>query len=599
MNEQEKNKDIFPSEKTIKEKLDFLRENKVKLVFPKIVHGANKIENVIFPSLGNEYKPSFTEEEYLKKEELSTTYRYPMYSENIVREHHELLVEEPFFSSLMHDMIRTDKGPVVGHKATKVPIKDEKGNFVLDEDGVPTFEIKDVKAITVATACVWFDPNATRYKCYYAPTFISHLTSLEKKSIIKHEMYHIIFKHLNMRDLAKDDGSIPEKELKKLRRLANICQDLAINSHLVDHLPVYLVLDGWLKDEAKDIEDQLSKEDIEAIMADKEVIDWAGQKPKNNEELFTKLALMSTGYMTPCIPGKDKFTFPLFKTSEWYWNELTKPKGKKGEDGEEEGEASPNYTLAGKGSGGSGIDVHIEQGDIDEDGSDVSGEKMEHQRICSKAQKKSNSDHWGSITADIQSDLDKYLSPEVNWKSQLEFFVRKTQVGGTFNTFHKVNTRYRDTETGAPFAPGPKRVVTSKVYVFIDESGSVDNNTLERFFSVLRDLSKYTQFILIPFDTEVKTEHKVVWEYNRPWKNVPRVACGGTSFQCVTDYCNKNAGTIEAAIIMTDFYADIPTISKVQRLWIGSEQDVNAAKSRNFTFRNNERVVGIKMDTNK
>ena len=112
-----------------------------------------------------------------------------------------LLMNEPFFAALSR---RVDKRP-----ATSIP-----------------------------TAGVLLNPHTAQFEMLYNPSFFAKLTDAERRDIIKHELYHIIFEHLT--------GRRPTGESN---RLWNFATDLAINSHL-SNLPEGCLKPGF--DEFKD-----------------------------------------------------------------------------------------------------------------------------------------------------------------------------------------------------------------------------------------------------------------------------------------------------------------------------------------------------------
>lgn len=75
------------------------------------------------------------------------------------------------------------------------------------------------------TAAVGWNPAKTRYRLYYNPDFMSYLTCDQQKTVLYHEMLHIIFEHLSYRGSSND---------KKAHKMWNIAFDLAINSHLME-----------------------------------------------------------------------------------------------------------------------------------------------------------------------------------------------------------------------------------------------------------------------------------------------------------------------------------------------------------------------------
>jgi len=78
-------------------------------------------------------------------------------------------------------------------------------------------------AYYIPTAAVLINPNTGHFEMKYNPKFFATLTDGQRRDIIKHELYHLIFEHLTERK--------PEKETM---RMWNFATDLAINSHLRD-----------------------------------------------------------------------------------------------------------------------------------------------------------------------------------------------------------------------------------------------------------------------------------------------------------------------------------------------------------------------------
>jgi predicted metal-dependent peptidase len=112
-----------------------------------------------------------------------------------------LLMNEPFFAALSR---RVDKRPTQG----------------------------------IPTAGVLVNPHTAQFEMLYNPNFFAKMSDAERRDIIKHELYHIIFEHLT--------GRRPEGESN---RLWNFATDLAINSHL-PNLPKGCLKPGF--DEFKD-----------------------------------------------------------------------------------------------------------------------------------------------------------------------------------------------------------------------------------------------------------------------------------------------------------------------------------------------------------
>ena len=84
----------------------------------------------------------------------------------------------------------------------------------------------------IPTAAVTVNPHTAQFEMMYNPRFFAALNDAERRDIIKHELYHIIFEHLT--------GRRPDDMKNKLW---NYATDLAINSHL-SNLPAGCLMPG-------------------------------------------------------------------------------------------------------------------------------------------------------------------------------------------------------------------------------------------------------------------------------------------------------------------------------------------------------------------
>ena len=109
---------------------------------------------------------------------------------------HRLLMEEPFFAALSR---RIDKR--------------------IDK--------------SIPTAGVRVNANTGHFEMIYNPEFFEGLPDIERKGVLKHEFYHLIFEHVTGR---KPTGINP--------MAWNIATDLAINSHLMGELPEMCCMPG-------------------------------------------------------------------------------------------------------------------------------------------------------------------------------------------------------------------------------------------------------------------------------------------------------------------------------------------------------------------
>ena len=87
----------------------------------------------------------------------------------------------------------------------------------------------------ISTAGVRIDEKTKQFELIYNPDFFEGLTDKQKRGVLKHEFYHLIFDHLTGRKPSNNPN---------LLRIWNYATDLAINSHLVDELPDCCVFPG-------------------------------------------------------------------------------------------------------------------------------------------------------------------------------------------------------------------------------------------------------------------------------------------------------------------------------------------------------------------
>ena len=131
---------------------------------------------------------------------------------------------------------------------------------------------------------------------------------------------------------------------------------------------------------------------------------------------------------------------------------------------------------------------------------------------------------------------------------------------------------------------GRKTNRVAKIAISIDQSGSVDNDMLSKFFAELTKLADIAEFTVIPFDTRVDESLVYAWKKGES-KKWERVMCGGTCFDAPTRYVNDRK--FDGHIILTDMCAPKPKKSKCQRMWMTTERYAN----NHFTTK--EKVIVI------
>ena len=268
-----------------------------------------------------------------------------------------------------------------------------------------------------------------------------------------------------------------------------------------------------------------------------------------------------------CIPGVKPFEWAEpGKSYEWYkanWQPMDN------EDGEGEG---------GQGAPSDSFDDHSGWDEVENTENEIAKERLK-EAIKKAAEEASQAGSWGSVPASCRKDILDRLKVHINWEKALRYFVKTSQRAEKRSTVRRINKRF-------PYIhPGKKIKRHAKFAVSIDQSGSVDDEMLVKFFSALDKLAKLATFTVVPFDTEVCEEHVFEWKKGKRYK-AERVRYGGTDFDAPTKWVNERE--FDGHIVLTDMMAPKPVASRCQRMWL---TDQNGA-SRPY-FQTNERVIAI------
>ena len=373
--------------------------------------------------------------------------------------------------------------------------------------------INKSKSTAVPTAGVRVNPRNGRFEMVYNPEFFEKLTPVERRGVLKHEFYHLIFEHVT--------GRLPPEGMTKMW---NIATDLAINSHLLGELP-----EGG------------------------------------------------------CFPQKEPFQdYPLNQSSEFYFNMLKEDEQFKQDPDQGEGEGGEGNPQDGQGSGGlpDTLDDHSGWNDeVDQATKEIAEQRLKEDLKDIVGEINSSAKGWGSVGAETRRKIQDFITPKVDWRKVLRYFIKTSQRANKRSTVKRLNRRF-------PYIHAGKKVTRrAKIAVSIDQSGSVDDGMLALFFSELSGLAKYATFTIIPFDTDVAEDK--IWEWKQGKKHTwERVLTGGTDFNPPTEYVNGQ--DFDAHLILTDMMAPKPKPSKVQRAWITTPEYAERPY-----FHTNERIIVV------
>ena len=391
--------------------------------------------------------------------------------------------------------------------------------------------MEKVSTKSVPTAGVKFNEDRCRFEMYYNPEFLAELYNQDPrfvKGVLLHEFYHIVLLHVTTR--------IPGD---KMTKKWNIATDLAINSELTKFERDYESPSGYV------------------VVSSMLPLDKA------------------------LIPGIEMFaSYPPHLSAEEYMEMLP--------DKENKGDPSEGAKGDGQNSGkqgdsqsndGNGFDDHSDWGDSD--GTDEK-RKIAEERLkeaVKEAYVEAQSKGFGSVSQSMKKEIKEAITPKVNWRSILRSFVKASQRANKTSTIKRLNRRY------AYIHPGRKSQRQARIAVSIDQSGSVSDSMLSAFYSELEKLAQLAEFTIVPFDTEVSTEHIHVWKKGERHQK-ERYMFGGTCFNAPTKWVNENS--FDGHIILTDMEAPKPVPSKCQRMWMTTK-----AYAERPYFQTNERVIAI------
>lgn len=377
---------------------------------------------------------------------------------------------------------------------------------------------KMTKAIPTAGVRV---TDQGQFEMVYNPDFFLSLTPKQRSGVLKHEFYHLVFEHVT--------GRLPPEGMTKMW---NIATDLAINSHLMDELPEQ-----------------------------------------------------------GCFPTRKPFEkYPVGQSAEFYFKMLKEDEqfNQEPQDGDGDGQGGDGD---GQGQGGQGnglpdtMDDHSGWGgesDMDEETKqamrDIAQERLKQAMKDAVDEINSNGRGWGTIGAETRKAIQDFITPKVDWRKVLRYFIKTSQRANKRSTPRRINKRF-------PYIHSGKRVTRrANIAISIDQSGSVSDAMLALFFSELSSLAKYAEFTIIPFDTDVDPDKVWVWKQGKK-HTFERVLCGGTNFNAPTDYVNQR-GDFDGHIILTDMEAPKPKPSKCQRMWATTPE-----YAENPYFSTNERML--------
>lgn len=187
------------------------------------------------------------------------------------------------------------------------------------------------------------------------------------------------------------------------------------------------------------------------------------------------------------------------------------------------------------------------------------------ERINAEIEKAERSKQWGSLGGIMVDEILASVKIPMNYRRILSQFRAAIISQRRKLTRMKPNRRYGFDFMGSKFEP------KTKLMVGIDVSGSISDEDIQHFLSIINQFFTYgVESVLVAgFDTDITQEE----ELKKAKKSLKITGRGGTCFQPIIDrYLQED--DYQGLIIFTDGYADVPVINKRKDiLWILTSKD--------------------------
>ena len=237
---------------------------------------------------------------------------------------------------------------------------------------------------------------------------------------------------------------------------------------------------------------------------------------------------------------------------------------------DQQGQGNPDKPCNG-GEGGEGqslpntLDDHSTWDEMTENMSEAERKLVEKQaeHIIKEAAEQTLKAHGtlpGKIS-EIYQRITKVEEAKFNWKSYLRQFVNGSVRSNMKSSRKKINRRLEKENV-----PGKKYLRKINMLVGIDTSGSVSSDELNEFMNEIHHIHKNgAEVTIVQCDTQINSIDKF-----DPKMNIEIKGRGGTYFDPVIEYYNKNKNTHTCLVYFTDGEAYCNVKPQGKMLWVMS-----------------------------
>jgi predicted metal-dependent peptidase len=361
------------------------------------------------------------------------------------------------------------------------------------------------------------------------PKFFRTMTQKQRFGVLKHELYHFVFQHIFSRAVGDSSYAM----------MWNWATDLAINSIVgKDNLPEMCLIPGQRPLKPAEMKDSNGKP----------IIDPKTGKPKLDPKKLEPADGPYADFIEKAPPGQS---------SDYYFEELRKIQEQQGDQ--------DNQIAVGSGIGT--MDDHDQWKNLPPEVQEQIRDKV-REMVGKGVQKADRDNSWGDIPAEIQEQIRRMVSREIDWRTVVKNFIGRTRSLLRNSTVRKINKKM-------PYIhPGVKRPLIATFACFIDQSGSMSDEDIAMLFGELENFAQETTLDVYHFDTEIDENSHTVWKKGTQFPKAHRTRCGGTDFQSVANFVNRNdnRNRWSGIVILTDGYA--PVMGQIigsKVLWVITE----------------------------
>lgn len=200
------------------------------------------------------------------------------------------------------------------------------------------------------------------------------------------------------------------------------------------------------------------------------------------------------------------------------------------------------------------MDDHSQWGDSEESEAVVKDMENKLREIAQK--------YKGKLSSQLESQLEAQHKI-VNWKYKLRSLISASLSDRFTPSYTKPNRRFPDL---VGIIPGKKREAEGKVFIFLDVSGSIEDDLLSQFVGVALSIPAPKEIYQI--DTEIVGKPiKILSARGLFGKSFTRKAAGGTDFRPAFKLAKeKNAKMI---VYFTDLIGDFPESDPgIKTIWV-------------------------------